>query len=89
LTPYQIILKINKKKFQDKSVAIIGAGWMGKQYAIALQAMKIKDVSIISNSKEKTLKFCEKFNFKPYYGGYEKNLPKLKKDGFSNYYTTY
>jgi len=79
LTPYQTISKINKKKFQGKSVAIIGAGWMGEQYAIALQAMKVKDVSIISNTKEKTLKFCEKYNFKPYYGGYEKNLPKLKK----------
>lgn len=79
MTPYETILKINKNKFETKSVAIIGAGWMGEQYAIALQAMKIKDVSVISNNKAKTLKFCKKFNFKPYHGGFEKNLPKLKK----------
>ena len=69
---------IRKQNFQKHSVVLIGTGLISQQYAIALNEMQIRDVQIISNTKEKGDKFCKDFNFKKHLsGGYKKNLKNL------------
>ena len=75
--PYKTLLSIKDKNFSGKTVLIIGAGWMAEQYCIALGQMGIKDVCVLSRSKESAIACCEKFGFRPYDGGYEKSLPEL------------
>ena len=62
---YDIIANINKLNFQNKSIMIIGSGWMAKQYAIALNEMKIKDVVILSRNKDKVIQLCNEFGYMP------------------------
>lgn len=76
---YDYISNIDSLNFENKSVLIIGAGNIANQYAIALSNMKIKDVTIISKSQESANKMNGKFGFQTISGGYEKNLPLLKK----------
>lgn len=75
---YGKLIKINKLDFKDKRVLIIGAGWMAQQYCKALSTMKIKDVTVISRREESARRCCENYKYKPLYGGYQKNLPKLR-----------
>ncbi len=63
--------------FSQKTVLIIGAGWMAEQYCIALKHMGISKVSIISRTEKSATACCDKFGFRPYYGGYEKRLSEL------------
>jgi len=74
---YNILTSIDTLDFQNKSVLIIGAGWMARQYAISLKEMNIKDVTIFSRSKEKTLSICNEFGFKPFFGNPEEILSKI------------
>ena len=60
---YHWLSNIDSLKFEDKSVLIMGAGWMARQYAIALSKMKIKDVTVISRTKEKADLLCKEFGF--------------------------
>ncbi len=76
---YKWLLNINSLKFDDKSVLLVGAGWMARQYAIALSKMKIKDVTIVSQSEEKAIQLGNEFNFQSMGGGIEKNIHGLKK----------
>ncbi len=75
---YSWLKNVHKQNFKKKSVILIGTGLIAQQYAIALNQMKIKDVQVISNSKQNVMKFCKQFGFtKHLSGGYEKNLKNL------------
>jgi len=76
---YSWLKKINLQKFDDKSFLIIGAGWMGKQYAKALHEMNVNDVTIISKNDEKATLLGKEFGYTAIGGGYEKNLEEMKK----------
>lgn len=75
--PYKTLLAIKDRDFSDKTVLIIGAGWMAEQYCITLTQMGIRNVSIVSRSEKSARNCCEKFGFQPFHGGYEKCLPEL------------
>ena len=75
--PYKTLLSIKDKDFSDKTVLIIGAGWMAEQYCIALTQMGVRNVCVVSRSEKSAKTCCEKFGFQPYHGGYEKCLPEL------------
>ena len=75
---YDLLSNINSLDFQKKSVLILGAGWMGKQYAIALSEMNIKDVTIVSRSKEKVVEICDEFGYSPIYGNTNEILRKIQ-----------
>jgi predicted dehydrogenase len=74
---YDIISNINKLNFENKSIIIIGSGWMAKQYAIALYEMKIKNVIILSRNKDKTIKLCNEFGYIAIYGDLNEELSKI------------
>lgn len=76
---YDLLANIASLKFEDRSVLVIGAGWMARQYALALSRMKIRDVTIVSKSKDKVSQLCSEFGFHPFVGGYEKLIPEVKK----------
>jgi len=76
---YEVITNINKLNFQNKSIIIIGSGWMAKQYAIALYEMKIKNVVIVSRNKNKVVKLCDEFGYIPIYGNINEELSKIEK----------
>ncbi len=71
---YEKLIEITSKKYPDKSVLIIGSGFMAKQYCYALTKMDVKDVTIISKSKEKVIALAKEFGFKAIFGGYENHL---------------
>ncbi len=76
---YSYITNLDKFFFSDKSILIIGAGYIANQYAYALSKMGINDVTIISKNKETSSKICNQYGFKPLFGGYENNLFNLPK----------
>ncbi|MGH9878162.1 MAG: Gfo/Idh/MocA family oxidoreductase, partial [Nitrososphaerales archaeon] len=76
---YELLLGIRSLKFDDRSVLIVGAGWMARQYALALSKMHIKDVTILSKSEERVVRLCHEFGFNPLAGGYEKHLRSTKR----------
>ena len=78
---YDKLKRIQSYSSEKKSVLIIGGGYMGKEYAHALQKLGIIDVTIITKSKKRSLDFSEKFDFTVLDGGFEKHLPTIgKKD---------
>jgi len=77
---YEELSKINLLDFHEKSVLIIGAGYIAEEYAIALSEIKVKSVTIIGKSKENLQKFKRFSNFEIISGGYEINLSKVKKN---------
>lgn len=76
---YEEISKINSLDFHEKTVLVIGAGYIAKEYAIALSKLNINNVTILGKSKESLQKFNEFTNFEIIDGGYETNLSKVKK----------
>lgn len=78
ISPYDFVTNISRSDFSDKSIVIIGAGWMARQYAAALSRMNIKDVTIISKSKDSLSGFCRNSGFSLLVGGYEKHIPNLR-----------
>jgi len=74
---YNCLLEINKIDFSEKRVLIIGAGWMSDQFCNALTQMRVKDVAVISRTKESSAILCDKYGYRPYCGGYHEWLPKL------------
>jgi len=74
---YRILTSIHSLNFQNKSILIIGSGWMARQYAIALKEMSIKDVTIFSRDKEKSESLCSEFGFKPIFGNPEETISKI------------
>jgi len=76
---YEDLIKINLLDFHDKSVLIIGAGYIANEYANALSKLKINDVTIIGKSEENLKKFKQFPNYEIISGGYEINSSKVKK----------
>ena len=74
---YEKLMKINELNLKNKTVLIIGAGWMAREHCKALHAMKIKDVTVISRREESACSCCKDYNYRPLHGGYQKNLPEL------------
>jgi len=75
---YSTLLSIRDKNFSDKSVLLVGAGWMAEQFALALKALKVRDVSVVSRSESSSSKLAQKYGFIPFFGGYATCLPKMK-----------
>jgi len=71
---YQTLMTLKNKNFSGKRILVIGAGWMSKQYCMALKQLRIKDVCIISRSEKSSMECCREFGFKPFHGGYKKCL---------------
>ena len=76
---YGLLTDINSLNFKDKSVLILGSGWMGKQYALALSEMNVKDVTIFSRTKQKAVELCNEFNYSPIFGNPEDSLSNVSK----------
>jgi predicted dehydrogenase len=76
---YEDLTNLSLLDFSKKSILIIGAGYIAREYAIALSKLKISNVTILGKSKKNLEKFKEFSNFKIITGGYEKNLSKIKK----------
>ncbi len=62
---YNWLSNIDSRSYNDKSVLLVGAGWMAKQYANALSQMKVKDVTVISRTQQKVSQLCDEFGFQP------------------------
>jgi len=76
---YESLTSIEDLSLKNKSVIVIGAGFMGLQFCKALDTLGISDVTIISKSEENANKLAKQFNFSCEWGGYEKNIPKMDK----------
>ena len=76
---YSELTKINSLDLQNKSVLIIGSGAIVNEYAIALVKLGIKDVTILGNTEYSIQKFKHFPNFELIHGGYETNLPTIRK----------
>ncbi len=74
---YKILTSLDSLDFQNKSVLILGAGWMARQYVIALKEMNVKDVIIFSRNKERATSLCDEFGYKPLFGNAEEVLSKI------------
>ena len=79
LEKYNELINIHSHKINDKSILIIGGGYMGKEYARALEELGISDVTIISKSPKKSSDFSKKFSYSILDGGFEKQLQTLNK----------
>ncbi len=75
---YKQLIGINSLKYDGKSVLLIGAGKIAKNYVIALSNLGIKDITVITNSKISSHTFPNYSKIYFQYGGFEKNLPKMK-----------
>jgi|SaaInlStandDraft_2_1057019.scaffolds.fasta_scaffold18440_3 hypothetical protein len=76
----ECIMNIKEKKFSEKSVLLIGTGWMANQYVIALKKLKIKKIYVISRNQNKTKRFCKKNNLTYLENNLEFILKKLEID---------
>jgi predicted dehydrogenase len=76
-TSYTILSSIHSLDFKNKTILIIGAGWMARQYAIALKEMNVSDVTIFSRNKEKSISLCNEFGFKPLFGDPQEILSQI------------
>jgi len=76
---YEELSKINLLDFHEKSILILGAGYIAEQYAIALSKLKVRDVTVLGNTEKNLQKFKRFSNFEIIAGGYETNLSKVKK----------
>ncbi len=76
---YNWLININSLNFEDKSILLIGAGAMAEQFAQAFSRMNMKNVTVLSRAEKRTTQLCNKYNFRPLSGGFEKHLSSLKK----------
>jgi hypothetical protein len=76
---YNYITNLHNIDLKNKSVLIIGAGYIANEYALSLSSMGIKNVTILSKSEKTSLALSDTYGFKSYFGGYEKILPILPK----------
>jgi len=77
MSHYEWLNAINNFNFEDKSVLIIGAGNIAKQYTQALSLMNVNDLTILSRSANRLKNLSKKYNFKSLSGGFEKHLSNL------------
>lgn len=78
-SPYDIISNLPVNKFENASVTIIGGGYMGQEYAKALEYLNISNVKIITNSKKDSKLFSTKFEYDVLSGGFSKHIKSLNK----------
>ena len=76
---YNYLTNLRNIDLKNKSVLIIGAGYIANEYALSLSSMGIKNVIILSKSEKTSLALSDTYGFKSYFGGYEKILPTLPK----------
>ena len=76
---YEWLKNIRSLNFENKSILIIGGGNIAKKYVLALSKMKIKDVTVISKSKESAARLSDEFHIRSLAGGFEENLLNMKK----------
>lgn len=74
---YLNLQQIKNMDFKDKSVLVVGAGWMAEQHWCALKALKVSRVCVISKTESSAKRCNEKTGFEAYSGGYDKCLPQL------------
>ncbi len=75
---YDKLTRVDLLDFHDKSILIIGSGYIAYQYAISLSKLQVKDVTVLGNTKESLKKFKQFSNFKIISGGYENNLSQVE-----------
>jgi predicted dehydrogenase len=76
-TPYHQLITINRIDFSDKSVLLVGASRMAHQFAVALKALKVANVTVLSRTEASADGFRDNYGFKPLFGGFEKQFPNL------------
>jgi len=79
VSSYDIISNLSIEKFSNSTVTVIGGGYMGQEYAKALECLDISNVTIITNTEKDPKNFSNKFDYKILSGGYKKHVPLLKK----------
>ncbi len=70
---YNQLKDIKSRALNDKSVLIIGGGYMGKQYAHALAELNVNDVTIITRGEKQFSDFSNKFEYNIFAGGFLQN----------------
>ena len=76
---YDVISNLSLEKLSNSTVTVIGGGYMGQEYAKALECLDISNVTIITNTEKDPKNFSNKFDYKILSGGYKKHVPLLKK----------
>lgn len=76
---YEDLTKINLLDFHEKSILVLGAGYIAEEYVIALSKLKIKNITVLGNTRKNLQKFRRFSNVKIVSGGYEKKLSKITK----------
>ena len=77
---YDELTNIKNYDFNDPSILLVGAGYIGKQYAKTLHLMGMKNVTICSNSPESSIPLASEYGFSALSGGFEKNIPNQNPD---------
>lgn len=62
---------------KNKSVAIIGSGFMANQYSLALSKIGICDVEVIGRSQKTLEQICKRFHFIPINQDYDTGIKSL------------
>ena len=76
--PYEKLANIDSNNFQNKSVLIIGSGYIALEYVKALKKLKIKNIEILSKS-ENNLDNKVLSEYKIIFGGFEKKINLIEK----------
>lgn len=74
---YDKLVGIGELDFRDKSILVIGGGWMVEQYFDALKAFGVEKVTVITKSEKTALKWKNERGLKAFSGGYKKGLADL------------
>jgi predicted dehydrogenase len=61
---YNSLNKISSNEYPEKSVLIIGSGFMAKHYCLALKKLGVKEVTILARNENKVKTLSEEFNYK-------------------------
>ena len=76
--PYEKLANIDSNNFQNKSVLIIGSGYIALEYVKALKKLKIKNIEILSKS-ENSLDNKVLSEYKIIFGGFGKKINLIEK----------
>ncbi len=76
--PSEKLANIDSNNFQNKSVLIIGSGYIALEYVKALKKLKIKNIEILSKSKN-SLDNKVLSEYKIIFGGFEKKINLIEK----------
>ena len=76
---YNWIHSVNLEIFQNKSILIIGSGFIAREYCKIFQYLKCQNVIILGNSEKSSKKLADEYKFKYIFGGFEKKLNQIEK----------